>query len=343
MKFLTGLLLVLLASTPAFAQDITNFCKSIPQSNFSDILMVADNREAIQVALHQRDNRVQIEGLLLTYNELSAKLGNVTSDSFNPIMAIAGFCYGGLPESIAEGYIKTACPDIRPTKVRDLVNLALTAKAIISFSSGPETPEIKLLTESKLTAEFIDSIETLFSICGASLGLDDPIEEEPIEEEVEEDPGVCLASPYSDLSRFLWKPVSDSNGRLVVLTNPTTSLVVNGETLTDVGPSNGRCTTSRGAQSGCSYGEDVLIAVTSLAEFRIIKIPNGCERYDCNSSLSACGLESWDTEELIKLKKQKTKLVNRVLVLTNAKQKRKLKIKIKEINRILKYARSFQE
>ncbi len=342
MRFLTGLLLISLTSIQAFAADINNFCDDIPATNFDDVLYIADNREAIQVALHQRENRTQIEGLLVSYNTLSAKLANVTSESLNPVMAIAGFCYGNLPENIAEGYKKQACPQIRPTKVRDLVSLALTAKAIINFSSGPETQEIKRIVSSKLTTEFIESIETLFDICGADLGADDPIEEELIPEEEEEDPGVCTTSPYSDLTHFLWKPVSESNGKLVILTNPTTSLVVDGETLSDNGPSNGRCTTSRASKSGCSFGEDVLVAVTSLAEFRIIRIPNGCQRYECLSSLTACGLESWDTKELLKLKKQKSKLKSKLLRSTRAKQKRKIRIQIKEIAEVLNYAKDFQ-
>ncbi len=91
------------------------------------------------------------------------------------------------------------------------------------------------------------------------------------------------------VSNFLWKPVSDSNGMLVVLLNPAgATVVVNGTALRNVGPSNGRGTTARGDKSGCSFGSNVKVRVYSQRGGIILfpngeaeyTIPNGCTRYE---------------------------------------------------------------
>ena len=55
---------------------------------------------------------------------------------------------------------------------------------------------------------------------------------------------------------FLWKPVSDKDGNLVVLADECSVRVfVNGEELEQAGAGNGRCTTARGNKPGCAYGQ----------------------------------------------------------------------------------------
>ena len=55
---------------------------------------------------------------------------------------------------------------------------------------------------------------------------------------------------------FLWKPVSDKDGNLVVLADECSVRVfVNGEELQQAGAGNGRCTTARGNKPGCAYGQ----------------------------------------------------------------------------------------
>ena len=95
------------------------------------------------------------------------------------------------------------------------------------------------------------------------------------------------------ITRFLWKPVSDSNGNVAVLVDPTeVDVVVNGavvETLNNVGPSNGRGTTARGELPGCDYGEGGTVIVTffrngqqiGLADGRSsVNVGDGCERIE---------------------------------------------------------------
>ncbi len=94
------------------------------------------------------------------------------------------------------------------------------------------------------------------------------------------------------ISNFLWKPVSESNGNLVVLVNPlNVRIVVEGsitETLVDRGPSNGRGTTARGNRSGCSYGNNVVVTFYNSSGELIpvagggtsVTVARGCDRYE---------------------------------------------------------------
>ena len=95
---------------------------------------------------------------------------------------------------------------------------------------------------------------------------------------------------------FLWKPTSDTNGKLVVLINPfRAKIVVNGsESLVDKGPGNGRGTQGKGSRQGCAYGSNVKVQFfagdgslipTSDGRDGII-VPDGCRRYVCQSSSS---------------------------------------------------------
>lgn len=141
----------------------------------------------------------------------------------------------------------------------------------------------------------------LFNAAGES------IEEKYIRSGFAGDPGIgscseaAVASCYAalkessavesagDIFDFLWKPVSDSSGNLVVLVAQCdVDIKVNGTSLTDSGGANGRCTTGRGAQPGCGYGSNVKVEVIDRASNLpylfdgepFITIPNGCNRVE---------------------------------------------------------------
>lgn len=128
--------------------------------------------------------------------------------------------------------------------------------------------------------------------------------------EVEDDPcgGEELTSCYEalldnsdskvagELDRLLWKPVSDSNGRLAVHTGPYgTTVRVNGESGQNQGGGNGYGSLARFTRPGCSYGaarvevlNDEGLPYTFNGQ-RFLVIPNGCGRY-CfvNGNLAPC-------------------------------------------------------
>lgn len=80
------------------------------------------------------------------------------------------------------------------------------------------------------------------------------------------------------VSNFLWKPRSERDGDLVVLLNPYgATIVVNGTTLANSGPSNGRGTTARGSRPGCAYGRATVEVFNSRGE--VVTFPGGKESY----------------------------------------------------------------
>lgn len=92
------------------------------------------------------------------------------------------------------------------------------------------------------------------------------------------------------ISKFLWKPISDTNGNLVVLIDPfDATIVVHGaltETLRDKGPGNGFGTQSRGNRPGCNYGANIRVEFFDFRGLRMktasgedsITVANGCSR-----------------------------------------------------------------
>ncbi len=107
-------------------------------------------------------------------------------------------------------------------------------------------------------------------------------------------PDVTPSSPSAAgtnffMRRFLWKPVSESDGNLVVLVDPqNVDVLVSGstsETLRDTGPSNGRGTTARASRPGCEFGENVRVQffqngqpIGFIDGTSTVTIQNGCER-----------------------------------------------------------------
>lgn len=89
-----------------------------------------------------------------------------------------------------------------------------------------------------------------------------------------------------ELNKFLWKPVSDSNGKLAVHTGPSgTTVIVNGETGTNQGGGNGYGSLARFSKPGCSYGSASVQVLNgrsglpySVGGKTTFTIPNGCQR-----------------------------------------------------------------
>jgi hypothetical protein len=103
-----------------------------------------------------------------------------------------------------------------------------------------------------------------------------------------------IGAPVSRLviDDFLWKPVSDSDGKLAVLVNPVGARIeVTGsvsETLRPIGPGNGRGSTGRGSFPGCAFGNNVTVEIFDRAGARIklkdgrdfVTVPFGCSRFE---------------------------------------------------------------
>ncbi len=88
--------------------------------------------------------------------------------------------------------------------------------------------------------------------------------------------------------QFLWKPVADKDGNLVIHAMPcNTRVVVNGQELQDAGPGNGRCTTARGNKPGCAYGQATVQVFDrdsglpyEFADGSTKLVVNGCNRVE---------------------------------------------------------------
>ena len=91
------------------------------------------------------------------------------------------------------------------------------------------------------------------------------------------------------VSNFLWKPVSERDGNLVILIDPfNVAVIVNGEALVDFGPSNSRGTTARANQSGASFGANAVVEFFDSQGRRVLLsdgrseviIPSGASRVE---------------------------------------------------------------
>jgi hypothetical protein len=100
-----------------------------------------------------------------------------------------------------------------------------------------------------------------------------------------------------EVEAFLWKPISDSNGKLAIHASPAdTVITVNGETGQDFSGGNGYENLARFSKPGCSYGKNVTVKLTNtkgvpyrFAGKTAITIPDGCQRYCIrNGSLVSC-------------------------------------------------------
>jgi hypothetical protein len=100
-----------------------------------------------------------------------------------------------------------------------------------------------------------------------------------------------------EVEELLWKPVSDSNGKLAIHSSPAdTVITVNGEMGQDFGGGNGYANLTRFSKPGCSYGKNVTVKLTNTkgAPYRLngktsITIPDGCQRYCVkNGAIALC-------------------------------------------------------
>ena len=93
------------------------------------------------------------------------------------------------------------------------------------------------------------------------------------------------------VTRFIWKPVAERDGNLVVLVDGfNITIEVRGaitQTLVDFGPSNGFGSTARASKPGCSFGSAQVyfydssgrqVLLANGDEF--VSIPNGCDRVE---------------------------------------------------------------
>jgi hypothetical protein len=105
------------------------------------------------------------------------------------------------------------------------------------------------------------------------------------------------ASTAGELEAFLWKPVSDSNGKLAIHSSPSDTIIkIGGETGTTQGGGNGYAQLGRFSKPGCAYGKNIQVKAYNSkgAPYRIngndyLTIPDGCGRYCLkNGAIVAC-------------------------------------------------------
>lgn len=90
-----------------------------------------------------------------------------------------------------------------------------------------------------------------------------------------------------EVTAFLWKPASDSNGKLAIHTSPSgTTIKISGEIGANQGGGNGFGSLARFSKPGCAYGSDVRVEVVDengaaylYKGEKFITIPNGCQRW----------------------------------------------------------------
>jgi hypothetical protein len=91
------------------------------------------------------------------------------------------------------------------------------------------------------------------------------------------------------VSNFLWKPVAERDGNLVILLSPANaSVFANGEALVNFGPSNGRGTTARANKPGCAFGANAKVEAFDSQGRPLVfpggatsfTIANGCNRVE---------------------------------------------------------------
>jgi len=121
----------------------------------------------------------------------------------------------------------------------------------------------------------------------------DPADEVPRIPDENENGGVVDRSQiYGDLNQsgFLWKPISEGDGNLVVLTRPPSSgdpvramsvIYSSGSEVGEYqGLTNGGRPTFRFDMPGCGYGDNVVLAPGDTLSGQFQTIPFGCNRYD---------------------------------------------------------------
>ena len=198
--------------------------------------------------------------------------------------------------------------EFQKTKAENIVRDMTSGGAFFAKASSalpvpdPETGQLPELCETSFPGGGMGTVGQLFSRDGQNIA--EVLLEEGAAVGVSE---VCnsslLLGCYSSIepreefspqiiSNFLWKPVSERDGGLVVLVDPVgITVVVSGavsETLVDFGPSNGRGTTARSSRPGGAFGGNITVTffdsegrVVLLANGeRQVIVPNGSERLE---------------------------------------------------------------
>ena len=256
-----------------------DYCSNIRYLDFEKLKILIDNKDELRAVLY--NNRIYHSDptiYLSSYDVLNNSLGSINSNILFPISVLAASCE--VSPQLLEKYEQEHCPNINFDKMREILDLFYTAKFLISISSHNFLflwSDIEVFINNvTLTNGFDLALENIKTTCDSI--------------EIEED-RVCNALPNSPIKKFLWKPVSESNRKLVVLMNPKGVLSIGEENLQDRGPSNGRCTTARASKPGAGYGNDVLLKIQTARETVFVVVPQGSKRYDCGSkSLTDCGL-----------------------------------------------------
>lgn len=100
-------------------------------------------------------------------------------------------------------------------------------------------------------------------------------------------PAPEYSGPSTPAGFILWKPVSDSDGRLAVHSTPFgTTVVVKGETGRNRGPGNDYGSLARFSKNGCGYGKNVRLELILSDGSKFLfgskpyaTIPDGCSRF----------------------------------------------------------------
>lgn len=147
------------------------------------------------------------------------------------------------------------------------------------FSVGGQTVVLEVVPLGNMA--YVDFYVDGNEVTGASIDLEGQVLSTTFN-----DPFNTLSA--STICWFLWKPISEGNGNVVVLVdNQGATVTARGaitETFVDHGPSNDRGTTARGNRPGCAYGQ-AIVEITdsqgqpmSLADGTYPIVVNGCDR-----------------------------------------------------------------
>lgn len=314
--------------------SIEAFCSKVDVAAVEFLAKIVEKRPGVTNAVHLRRGLENYPAELAELVAADSKIANIKTDSLLfqgiKIMSLTcgsyehGVIIGGMPEVVAK-----FCSEIPDSQLSDLLNYVSTVQFLVGVTLPPiidTTPlgakELIAALEAKTFSETqITGLNGLVEVC-----------------EEEEEVFFCKAPPDDNIHDFLWKPVSDSDGKLVILTNPTANILINdGEDLRSRGASNGRCTTDRAAAPGCNYGKKAVVSIETMVDRLYVIIPDGCNRYDCRGSIYSCGLELVNNGEVPALAKKIKKLKNKLAeakLAGRTKKIKQLKLSIKAYKRI---------
>jgi len=166
----------------------------------------------------------------------------------------------------------------------------------VEESLSRNTEEIRLL-RGEVNQEGQDLENAIRETSAAEIAagqrqVEDGADPDDIPDENENGGVIDRSQTYNDLNQagFVWKPISEGDGNLVVLLRPSSSgdpiralsLVYGGgsEVGSYVGLTNGGRPTFRFRMPGCGYGTNIVLIPGDTAVNLAQTIPNGCKRED---------------------------------------------------------------